>query len=393
MTSVLFVDDEPKVLRGIENALRALGCDWELCFVERGKTALELLSRTRFDAIVSDMRMPEMNGAELLTEVQARFPETIRLVLSGFSEFEATLRAIPVAHHFLLKPCDGETVMGAVERGVLLKRHISDPHLRREMATVDGLPPLPRTYAALSAELARDPWEINDVVRIIERDPSLVANAFRLANSSALARRRTVTNVREAVLWIGTNMLKNVVLAAEALPSFAREGIPPTLLKEVEQDAALCGAVASRLVDDKFMSENAFLAAALHDCGRLVLALKNPEAYRKVMTDAKATGRSIEDLEQEAFGVTHAACGAFLLGNWGLPYPVAEAVAWHRRPSQVLSKRIDVVGAIHIADVLVAEHFDRRDAVFDEEYLKQIGGRQQLPRWRKLVADVAAGRG
>lgn len=393
MTSVLFVDDEPKVLRGIENALRALGCRWELCFVERGATALELLSRTRFDAIVSDMRMPEMTGAELLREVQARFPETIRVVLSGFAEFEATLRAIPVAHHFLLKPCDGETVMSAIERGLLLKRHISDPDLRREMASIDGLPALPRTYAALTAELARENWDVSDVVRVVERDPGLVANAFRLANSSALARRRTVTNVREAVLWIGTNMLKNVVLAAEALPSFARGGVPKALFDEIERHATLCGAVASRLVDDKLMSENAFLAAALHDAGQLVLALKDPERYRAVLSDARSKKLSIEVLEQAAFGMSHSACGAFLMGTWGLPYPVAEAVAWHHRPSQVRAKRIDVVGAVHIADVLVDEHYGRHDAVFDEEYLDHVGGRKHLDRWRKLVADVAAGRG
>src|SRR6201999_435027 len=126
----------------------------------------------------------------------------------------------------------------------LLKRHINDPDLRREMGSIAGLPPLPRTYAALTVELARDPWELSDVVRVVERDPSIVANAFRLANSSALARRRTVTNVREAVLWIGTNMLKNVILAAEALPSFARGDVPRTLFDEIEQDATLCGAVA-----------------------------------------------------------------------------------------------------------------------------------------------------
>lgn len=389
MTSVLFVDDEPKVLRGIENALRALGCNWELCFVERGRTALDMLSRTSFDAIVSDMRMPEMNGAELLREVQTRYPETIRLVLSGFAEFEATLRAIPVAHHFLLKPCDGETLMNAVERGLLLKRHVNDPDLRREMGSITGLPPLPRTYAALTAELARDPWELVDVVRIVERDPSIVANAFRLANSSALARRRTVTNVREAVLWIGTNMLKNVILAAETFPAFAQSGVPRSLFEEIEREAALCGAVASRLVDEKFMSENAFLAGALHDTGRLVLALKNPEAYADVMRQAKTSGPSLEALERANFGMTHSAAGAFLLGSWGLPYPVAEAVAWHHCPSQVVGKRIDVIGAVHIADVLVAEHFDRGDAVLDEQYLDRVGGRKHLDRWRKLVAELA----
>jgi HD-like signal output (HDOD) protein len=261
------------------------------------------------------------------------------------------------------------------------------------MASINGLPPLPRTYAALSAELARDNWEVNDIVRVVERDPGLISNAFRLANSSALARRRTVTNVKEAVMWIGTNMLKNVILAAEALPSFARGQVPRSLFEDIEKHATLCGAVASRLVDDKFMSENAFLAAALHDTGQMVLALKDPDRYLAILGEARKSRLSLETLEQAAFGMSHSAVGAFLLGTWGLPYPVAEAVAWHHRPSQVRTKRIDVIGAVHIADVLVDEHYGRADAVFDEAYLDMIDGRRHLDRWRKLVADVASGRG
>ena len=79
MTRVLFVDDETRVLEGLQRMLRARRHEWEMVFADNGPSALEACDRLPFDVVVSDMRMPGMDGASLLSEVQRRHPDTVRI--------------------------------------------------------------------------------------------------------------------------------------------------------------------------------------------------------------------------------------------------------------------------------------------------------------------------
>lgn len=108
---VLFVDDEQEVLEGLRNLLRRNRHEWDMVFALGGYEALAELSRGTVDVVVTDMRMPGMDGAQLLAQVKTVSPSTARLVLSGHAEKEAILRALPVAHQFLSKPCGGGTLL------------------------------------------------------------------------------------------------------------------------------------------------------------------------------------------------------------------------------------------------------------------------------------------
>ena len=105
---ILFVDDEENILQGLRRLLRPLRKEWEMRFASDGHTALKMLEESPCDVLVSDMRMPGMNGVRLLEEVRARYPDTIRIVLSGQADRETTLAAVGPAHQYLNKPCDAE---------------------------------------------------------------------------------------------------------------------------------------------------------------------------------------------------------------------------------------------------------------------------------------------
>ncbi len=85
-TRILFVDDEPQVLKVLQMSLKSMGHEWEMVFVESGEQALALMDQKPFDIIVSDMCMPGMTGAQLLNTVMLRHPQTIRLILSGYAD-------------------------------------------------------------------------------------------------------------------------------------------------------------------------------------------------------------------------------------------------------------------------------------------------------------------
>src|SRR5271166_7105540 len=106
MKRILFVDDEVKILDGIQRMLRADRFRWDMHFVLGGEAALQACEASSFDVVISDMRMPGMDGATLLGHIRDRFPNTARIILSGYSEVALVARSVHVAHRFLTKPCN-----------------------------------------------------------------------------------------------------------------------------------------------------------------------------------------------------------------------------------------------------------------------------------------------
>lgn len=113
---VLFVDDEPMILKSLSICMRRDRPDWECAYASDGLGALRLLDDRAFDAIVADVRMPGMDGAELLARVRATHPGATRVVLTGHAERSIMTRALGVAHGFLSKPCEIDDIIACLER-------------------------------------------------------------------------------------------------------------------------------------------------------------------------------------------------------------------------------------------------------------------------------------
>jgi YesN/AraC family two-component response regulator len=116
MIRVLFVDDEPKVLQGLRRSLRPLRTQWEIAFANGGHAALEMLAASAFHVLVTDMRMPAMDGFALLNAVTERYPHVLRIALSGESEMAQNVRSTGMAHDYLLKPCVVNQLTGSIQR-------------------------------------------------------------------------------------------------------------------------------------------------------------------------------------------------------------------------------------------------------------------------------------
>ena len=116
--TVLFVDDEPNILRAIKRALFTM--DITLLLAESGAKALELLEKNEVHVVISDMKMPQMSGAELLEQVAINYPETFRVVLTGYADIESTIKAVNQGkiHRYLQKPWDNQELVAAVEEGL-----------------------------------------------------------------------------------------------------------------------------------------------------------------------------------------------------------------------------------------------------------------------------------
>jgi HD-like signal output (HDOD) protein len=390
---ILFVDDEPRVLEGLQDLLIRHRRKWEMVFAPGGADALRLMEERAFDVIVTDMRMPEMDGASLLRAVKERHPETVRIVLSGHAEMEATMRTVPVAHQFLHKPCNPDMLERVVERACDLQSLIGAENLRRTVGKLQQLPSLPAVYTTLQRMLDEDNTSARQVARVIEQDIGISAKVLQLVNSAFFGLGRRINSIQEAVAYLGIGMLQKLVLATEVFRWTRLDARSASMIESLRDHAVLTAAIAQKIVPgDRALAEIAWTAGLLHDAGKLVLAAELPDHLHQAMARAKETGAPLWRAEEELHGITHAEVGAYLLGLWGLPYPIVEAVANHHRPERVQRPELDALTAVHVANVLAHECQPDADstAILNQEYVAALGLGDRLASWREQAQELAS---
>jgi len=343
---------------------------------------------------VSDMRMPKMDGAELLGRVKAEFPGVIRIVLSGHAERESVMRALPVSHQFLAKPCDGEMLRSVIQRACGLYTLLESESLRRVIGSTEKLPSLPKVYWDLTQTMSHADVSSKDIAEVIQQDPAMCAKLLQLVNSSYFGLARTIVSVEQAIAYLGFELVRGLSLTSQIFCALDRmPRVPGMSFHALQQHGYLTAAVAKKLAPNAKLGDEAFTAALLHDTGKLILSAAVPESVAKAIAQSQESGRPMHVEELEVLGVTHAEVGAYLLGLWGLPVPVVEAVAYHHAPLTVASKGLDTLAIVHIADALVGAHFPSvADAApvqaLDPSYLETLGVSGMLPRWSEIAFEV-----
>jgi putative nucleotidyltransferase with HDIG domain len=329
VSHVLFVDDDPAVLAGLRRVLWAGRGDRRMTFVPSTDTALELLATQQVDVVVTDMLMAGMDGAALLGEIQTRWPQVVRIVLSGYSDESASMRTLSVAHQVLSKPCSPDTLTAALSSACRLTDRLSRPELRRLLGGLEALPSAPQSFTAINAALAEPNACAESVAEVVEQDAGSSAKMLQLVNSAFFGLARQVTTVREAITYLGLTPVRGIVLACEVSGTFGT--LAPDLADAVEavNQHSLAVAIAARELVPAPRRLDAFVAGMLHDVGRLALAAAAPDLFRRVRDEQEARAVPVAAVELELLDATHADLGAYLLQLWGLPLALINPVARH----------------------------------------------------------------
>ena len=394
MKRILFVDDEPNLLDALERMLRHQRRDWEMAFVGSGKQALALLESRPFDVIVSDVLMPEMNGAELLEWVQRRFPGVIRVVLSGHFERDAALKAAGVAHRYLAKPCSAAGLVAAIEGLCRSAALLPDFRARCVVGSIGSLPGLPNACAD-AIELLREPEaSFDQICQVIERDVGMTAQLLQVAGSPLFGN--ATTTIPAAVGRLGFDGMRQLLVSRQIFESF--EPVPAVRgfsLEDFELHCWITAKIAARMPASPDVLSQAVLAGALHDIGKLVLALRLPALFEEVLEASRREKRALHQAEKEAIGANHAEIGGYLLSLWGLPEPVVDAVFRHHQPATRPNESgsLDVLAITHLADGLAREQIPNPsgavDAPLDGDYLARLRVDGHLSEWRTIAREVA----
>jgi len=399
MKRILIVDDLPEVLEAHFHLLSFAFPEWEVRKAGGGEEALALMAEQPFDVVISDMRMPGMNGAELLNEVMRLYPRTVRLILSAFADQDQVFRSIGSTHQYLTKPCDLRSLKTAILRAANLEEGLRNEKLQEMVSSLERVPSLPELYNQLVDKLQDPEIPMEAVAEVIAEDTEMTAKILDLVNSAYFAASRPISNPQEALNRLGLDTIKSLVLYIHAFTEFDVRKVEG-LASEGLWHHSLSTATLARLVAREEMAgqktiEDSFRAGLLHDTGRLVMACNYPETYSGMITQAKSRGVSLTVVEQETFGTTHARVGGYLLGLWGLPVPVIEAIALHHDPSESVDRSFSPLTVVHIANALVNELSPNtspdvvREGV-NQEYLLSLDLVHRYDAWRAVAADEMA---
>lgn len=349
---ILFVDDEAAILDGLRNVFHSRRRRWDMHFSCGGAQAIEQLERGPVNVVVTDMRMPDMDGLALLRRVQQRWPLAARIVLSGYADLGAVTQASAVAHQYLLKPCDPEVLGTTIERALELQTLLCSEALRDMVGRLGSLPAGPSTYQKLSVAMADPAVEVRKLARIVEADVAIAGRVLHFVNSAYFGLVRSVSSIEEAIVLLGISTLRSLALTIEIFSAFPGAQRSPGTLEIEERHALLTARIARRITGDPASAETAFAAGLLHDCGKLVLLDRMSVAYADAQARAQAEGRPVHEAEKAALGANHAEVGGYLLGLWGLPHPIVEAVAFHHSEARLTRGTLDTVVAVGVADLL-----------------------------------------
>lgn len=366
---ILFVDDEPMILKGIQRSLHSMRGQWDMTFATGGKEALEVMAGQEFDVLVTDMRMPGMTGADLLREVKARHPRTARLVLSGHADRELILQSVGSAHQFLSKPCEPENLKAAIERAFQGRPEEERERILALVGDASDLPVLPEVHQRLKAQMEDPDVSLSQIAKIIEQDVAMCAKVLHLTNSAFFGLRRTVVTVSEALNILGLDTLKALLLL-EGFLAQVPSGTPSVLdLARFADWSVAVGRRAEEIasVEQPDLASTAFSAGVLHKTGLLLMSVAAAEAIKTLAGDTEA-GPWIER-ERRRFGTDHAQVGGYILGLWGLADALSEGVRSHRKPS--FGPPFFHVGtAVHLA------------------HLSVVPQRGDLPPWWRMEPDT-----
>ncbi len=348
MKRILFVDDEKQILRALKRLF--VSSDYEVHFAESGEKALQLIESNDFDLLVTDIRMPEMDGLELLRQVKSESPLTLRVALSGYTDNKKIYSALEdnLAKLYLFKPWDNKELTSLIDRLFELEDILKDKKLLNLINNLDELPTVPDLYAEL-CRMVEENADIEAIAKKLEEDQSIASKLLRVANSAFYGAK--TGSISQAIMYIGLINVKNIVLSNGIFTSLGIDrDLQRMLWEHVNLTNRLMNAIYQKCLFKKV--PNMFASAGLlHDIGRVIIYQYFMEEFKEALNIMKENpNKSIVEIENETIGVDHQKIGGYLLNWWEIPVPIIEAALFHHDPLNDAVMNKELVCVVHIAN-------------------------------------------
>ena len=391
--SILFVDEEQFVHKALKRSFRKMRDAWDMRFVGSPQEAIQSLKKKSVDVIVTETVFSSQNGIDFLQDIRNEHPGSVRIILSGYSDQDVILKSVDLAHQYLAKPCEDDTLKATISRAFIIKTLLENAALKQVVSKIDSLPSLPALYIELVEELKSEDASIARVGDIISKDIGLTAKILKLVNSAFFGLPQHISSPAKAASLLGVDLIKAIVLTSGTFDKFERLKVRGFSLDDMWQHAMGSAACAKIIAQQSGFgrkdADMAFMSALLHDIGKLLIAAHLPEKFALVQNHINRHKSAVAAAEMAVIGTTHAAMGAYLLGLWGLPDPIIEAAAFHHDPGRMPSSRLNAAVIAHVADALAHAGPNPSETIdgINYDFLNQAQLLPQFKLWQKACCD------
>ncbi|MGB9911753.1 MAG: HDOD domain-containing protein [Candidatus Kapaibacteriota bacterium] len=353
-TGILFLSDETTIKEIIRNVV-PLQDDFDIFFAESGEKGLQILANNKIDIFFGSPNITLPSGSNIFYEIKRVFPETIRFALVSNLESPSVAQLSQYVHQFVQPPYTLENLKERIERTSSLQKTLKNENIKELVQNITALPSLPELYIQIEQEVARPDFSLSKIGNLIAKDPNLTAKILQIVNSAYFGLQREITNINFALSYLGVNVIKSLIFYIHLFSNFK---VTPENRKYLEQFwkhslivASNTYHLAEKHLTSKSEIDSAYTAGVLHDVGKFVLL--NTYTYpQNVMLLAEQKAMDNLEAENEIYQCTHAEIGAYLLGLWGFPITIVEAVAYHHQPSKLKKSSLNFSTILHIADFL-----------------------------------------
>lgn len=390
---IYVVDDEAEVTDTAVLIMRGMDSQWEVTGFKDPLEALAAVRAKAPDLILADQLMPQMQGSQLLEQVRAVSPKTIRIIMSAHAGLNK-LTLITSAHQYIAKPFDTIELRRVIGRSFAAQGRLEDSDLQAVATSLRSIPSLPGTYDALLRELRNDRNATTNIARLVAQDPGLTAKVLQLANSPLFGQHYLIDSPIEAVMCLGTDMIAAVVLAQSLFHHYESVSAAAMDWRKVWSHcwhtAYLTQHVCREMKFTRIAGEEAFLAGLLHETGRFVLADNYPERFRAACQGAEKMASPLVPRLREVFRASPYQVAAYILELWGMPANAIGAIAAQDAPAADQANGFTLASVLYVADGIASRQAPP-DAFaleeWDSAYLEAVGCLESIPEWEKFSTE------
>ncbi len=382
---LLFIDDEPNILSGLRRAVRKQRKQWDCTFCDNPEEAIALIDRQHFDVVISDMRMPNIDGYQVLKHCAEVSPLTFRILLSGQASEVSVLNVAKYAHQFLAKPCEADNLIKRLEDLCFISQQAYPDTLKNALYNINQLPcnkeALEKLRQALDEEKSLD-----DLATLVMQDMYITVKTLHLANFLFLKDEKVFT-VKKALEHIGLNKYKALLSEDEFVSDFGLDSEQKQAIHRIWTHCLRTSYFSLLLAKENSISaleqERLLMAALLHDFGLYILAIEGTDS------DSRPQGLA-----------THESIGAAAFKIWGFSDEIIELVQDHHAYTLFHEKSEKEGGLkdygmaaslLHIADHVDAECLELDPGLqlsgINQEVIEKAGFKDKLEAWVQLLQE------
>ncbi len=374
-TSILFIISDEDIIKEIVKNIVPLQNEFDVFFAETAERALQILANNKIDIVFSSPNIIMSTGSNVLNEIKRLFPEVTRFALVSSLDNQQAVQISPLVHQFIYPPYTTENFKDRIEKTLNFQKILKNDKIEELIKNTTNLPSLPEIYIQIEQEVAKPDFSINKIANLIAKDINLTAKILQIVNSAYFGLQREISSINFALTYLGVNIIKSLIFYIHLFSNFKVTSENKKYLERFWQHSLVVASnsfhLANKNLKEKFEIDSAYTAGVLHDVGKFVLLNTYTYPQNVILLAEQKTFDNLE-AEYEIYECSHAEIGAYLLGLWGFPPQIVEAVAYHHQPSSMNKNQLNLATIIHLADFLFYV------PKLDVSHIKEIGFEKEI---------------